>query len=76
MVRYVGSRLLQAIWVVWAAFTVSFVVLYLLPADPVSMAADGAGTGTPVDKAAIGPLRAGQAVVGAVSERARQRGDR
>ncbi|UGT54523.1 ABC transporter permease [Nocardia asteroides] len=58
MVRYVGSRLLQAIWVVWAAFTVSFVVLYLLPADPVSMAADGAGTGTPVDKAAIAEMQA------------------
>ncbi|MEV0336006.1 ABC transporter permease [Nocardia sp. NPDC050717] len=58
MVRYVGSRLLQAIWVIWAAFTVSFVVLYLLPADPVSMAADGAGTGTPVDKAAIAEMQA------------------
>ncbi|MFD6449670.1 MULTISPECIES: ABC transporter permease [unclassified Nocardia] len=56
--RYVGSRLLQAIWVLWAAFTISFVVLYLLPADPVSMAADSAGTGAPVDQAAIAELQA------------------
>ncbi|MFD3430446.1 ABC transporter permease [Nocardia fluminea] len=53
-----GSRLLQSIWVLWAAFTISFVVLYLLPADPVSMAADGAGTGAPVDQAAIAELQA------------------
>ena len=58
MVRYVGSRLLQAIWVMWAAFTISFAVLYLLPADPVSMAADGGGPGSVVDKAAIAELQA------------------
>lgn len=58
MGRYVGSRVLQAIWVLWAAFTISFVVLYLLPADPVSMAADGAGVGGPVDHAAIAELQA------------------
>lgn len=56
--RYVGSRVLQAIWVLWAAFTISFVVLYLLPADPVSMAADSAGTGAPVDQVAIAELQA------------------
>ncbi|MFD3509418.1 ABC transporter permease [Nocardia sp. NPDC058666] len=58
MLRYVSSRVLQALWVLWAAFTISFVVLYLLPADPVSMAADSSGTGTPVDKAAIAELQA------------------
>ncbi|RJO69119.1 ABC transporter permease [Nocardia panacis] len=58
MARYAISRLLQAIWVLWAAFTISFGVLYLLPADPVSLAADGAGAGTPVDKAAIAELQA------------------
>ncbi|MEV6364985.1 ABC transporter permease [Nocardia asteroides] len=58
MLRYVGSRVLQALWVLWAAFTLSFVVLYLLPADPVSMAADGGGVGTPVDRAAIAELQA------------------
>ncbi|MFI9505560.1 ABC transporter permease [Nocardia sp. NPDC052566] len=58
MARYVLLRVLQAISVLWAAFTISFVVLYLLPADPVSIAADGGGAGTPVDKAAIAELQA------------------
>jgi peptide/nickel transport system permease protein len=58
MARYVALRVVQAVWVLWAAFTISFVVLYLLPADPVSIAADGGGAGTPVDKAAIAELQA------------------
>lgn len=58
MARYLALRVLQAIWVLWAAFTISFVVLYLLPADPVSIAADAGGSGTPVDKAAIAELQA------------------
>ncbi|MFI7001855.1 ABC transporter permease [Nocardia sp. NPDC050175] len=58
MARYLALRVLQAIWVLWAAFTISFVVLYLLPADPISIAADGGGIGTPVDKAAIAELQA------------------
>lgn len=58
MARYLALRVLQAIWVLWAAFTISFVVLYLLPADPVSIAADSGGSGTPVDKAAIAELQA------------------
>lgn len=58
MARYLALRGLQAVWVLWAAFTLSFVVLYLLPADPVSIAADGGGAGTPVDKAAIAELQA------------------
>lgn len=57
MVRYLGFRLLQAVGVLWAAFTVSFAVLYLLPSDPVSIAA-GADAGTPVDAAAIEQLQA------------------
>ncbi|MFI2478012.1 ABC transporter permease [Nocardia xishanensis] len=58
MARYLALRVFQAIWVLWAAFSISFVVLYLLPADPVSLAADGGGAGTPVDKAAIAELQA------------------
>ncbi|MCP2290553.1 ABC transporter permease [Nocardia amikacinitolerans] len=58
MARYLALRVLQAIWVLWAAFSISFVVLYLLPADPVSIAADGGAAGTPVDKAAIAELQA------------------
>ncbi|WOF23195.1 ABC transporter permease [Microbacterium betulae] len=35
MLRYVLMRLLQAVGVLWAAYTVSFLVLYALPSDPV-----------------------------------------
>lgn len=39
--RYVASRLGQALIVLWAAYTVSFIVLYALPSDPVSLLAGG-----------------------------------
>lgn len=57
MVRYVSLRLAQAVAVLWAAFTVSFGVLYLLPADPVQLAV-GANPGVPVDPAAVAEMRA------------------
>ncbi|MEV6772483.1 ABC transporter permease [Nocardia sp. NPDC051030] len=57
MRRYVIGRILQAVGVLWAAFTLSFIVLYLLPSDPVAIAADAA-PGTPVDPAAVAELRA------------------
>ena len=57
MTRYVIARVAQAIAVLWAAFTLSFAVLYLLPGDPVELA--GAATpGTPVDPAALDEMRA------------------
>ncbi|SNS67339.1 ABC transporter permease [Rhodococcoides kyotonense] len=58
MIRYLAQRVLQAVVVLWAAFTISFGVLFLLPSDPVSLAADAAGSGTPVDAAAIAELQA------------------
>ncbi|MFD1815241.1 ABC transporter permease [Rhodococcus gannanensis] len=59
MTRYLGSRVLQAIGVLWAAFTVSFVVLYLLPSDPVSMAVDSAAaSGAAIDADAVAALQA------------------
>ncbi|MGW0043060.1 ABC transporter permease [Rhodococcus sp. NPDC003348] len=59
MTRYLGSRVLQAIGVLWAAFTVSFVVLYLLPSDPVSMAVDSAAaSGAAIDADAVAQLQA------------------
>lgn len=58
MIRYLALRVLQAVAVLWAAFTISFIVLFLLPSDPVSIAADAAGSGTPVDAAAIAELQA------------------
>lgn len=39
MTRYVLLRLLQAAGVLWAAYTVSFLVLYALPSDPAQLLA-------------------------------------
>ncbi|MGC0420403.1 ABC transporter permease [Embleya sp. AB8] len=45
---YLIRRLLQAVVVLWAAFTVSFVVLHLLPGDALSIRLGGLeGTATP-----------------------------
>jgi len=44
IVRYVASRLGQALIVLWAAYTVSFIVLYALPSDPVALLAGGDAT--------------------------------
>ncbi|MQY22789.1 ABC transporter permease [Nocardia macrotermitis] len=46
MIRYLAGRLAQAVVVLWAAFTVTFVVLYLLPSDPVSIQLSAAGIET------------------------------
>ena len=35
--RYVSGRVFQAVLVLWAAYTVTFIVLYLLPSDPVQL---------------------------------------
>lgn len=37
MARYLASRLAQAIGVLWAAYTVTFLILYALPGDAVSL---------------------------------------
>jgi peptide/nickel transport system permease protein len=52
MRRYLARRLAQAVGVLWAAYTLSFLVLYLLPGDPVSAMA-GAGS----DTAEVDPAR-------------------
>lgn len=43
MLNYTARRIAQAIAVLWAAYTVSFVVLYMLPSDPVSILLNQAG---------------------------------
>ncbi|MFJ6086965.1 ABC transporter permease [Streptomyces sp. NPDC092369] len=54
---YVIKRVAQAIGVLWAAYTVSFLVLDFLPGDPVSaMAGAGADSGQ-VDPAQLAALR-------------------
>ncbi|MFF5139586.1 ABC transporter permease [Streptomyces sp. NPDC013157] len=57
MRRYVIKRLAQAVGVLWAAYTVSFLVLDFLPGDPVSaMAGAGMDTGE-VDPVQLARLR-------------------
>jgi peptide/nickel transport system permease protein len=57
-VRYLLRRLATAIGVLWAAFTVSFVVLYLLPGDPVATMASGGLDGEPLPPEQLDALRA------------------
>ncbi len=40
---YVGRRLLQGLLVLWAAFTLAFIILYILPSDPVRIMLSGSG---------------------------------
>lgn len=56
MTRYVLLRLLQAIGVLWAAYTVSFLVLYALPGDPVTLLAGP--DATDISPAQLDALRA------------------
>ncbi|WP_151770563.1 ABC transporter permease [Streptomyces abyssomicinicus] len=57
MGRYVLKRLAQAVGVLWAAYTVSFLVLDFLPGDPVTaMAGAGMDSGQ-VDPAQVEALR-------------------
>ncbi|MCM3848026.1 ABC transporter permease [Pseudonocardia sp. DR1-2] len=55
-VPYLLRRLGLAAVVLWAAWTVSFIVLYLLPGDPVATMASG--DGEPVSPAELDALRA------------------
>lgn len=59
MLAFILKRLLQAIFVLWAAYTVTFVTLYLIPGDPVEMMLNGGpgGTGAIVDQSQIDALR-------------------
>ncbi|MFF2329559.1 MULTISPECIES: ABC transporter permease [unclassified Streptomyces] len=36
LIRYLGRRVLHALLVMWAAFTVSFFILYIVPGDPIA----------------------------------------
>jgi peptide/nickel transport system permease protein len=58
MARYLLRRAAMAVGVLWAAFTVSFVVLYLLPGDPVATMASGGLDGEPMSPAELDALRA------------------
>lgn len=59
MTRYVLGRVAQALVVLWAAYTVTFMVLYLLPSDPVALQLGAAGIETDaLDAAALEAAKA------------------
>ncbi|MCK9878533.1 ABC transporter permease [Frankia sp. AgPm24] len=57
MKRYLVHRLLQALFVLWSAYTVCFAVLYLLPSDPVSLMVSAGSEQSSVDDAQVEKLR-------------------
>lgn len=58
MVRRLAGRLAQSVVVLWAAFTVSFIILYLLPGDPVSVMLNPGGQSSYIDPEKEAALRA------------------
>ncbi|MCW2840003.1 MAG: binding-protein-dependent transport system inner rane component [Aeromicrobium sp.] len=62
MSRYILGRAAQAVVVLWAAYTLTFVVLYLLPSDPVALQLGAAGIET--DKLSPVQLQAAMAKYG------------
>ncbi|MEV6612413.1 ABC transporter permease [Streptomyces sp. NPDC051051] len=57
MLRYVIKRVAQALGVLWAAYTVSFLVLDFLPGDPVSAMAGAGADSAQIDPAQLARLR-------------------
>lgn len=60
MTRYVWGRLGQGVLVLWAAYTLTFLILYLLPGDPVRIllyAQSGAEDMDAIDPALVEALR-------------------
>ena len=51
--RYLLRRVAQALFVLWAAFTVSFLVMYALPSDPAQLLAGTDNSVTPEQLAAL-----------------------
>ena len=43
MARYLAGRVVQAVAVLWAAYTLTFAILYLLPSDPMQLQLAAAG---------------------------------
>lgn len=57
MATYLTRRALQALLVLWGAFTVSFLLLYALPSDAISIKLSGAGE-TSLSREALDAIRA------------------
>lgn len=58
MTRYLLRRVGQGVFVLWAAWTITFFTLYLLPSDPAALIAARGGEADTVDPALLEQLRA------------------
>ncbi|MBM9466717.1 ABC transporter permease [Nakamurella sp. YIM 132084] len=58
MTRYLLGRIGQGVFVLWAAFTLTFALLYLLPSDPVSIMLNIGDSGSFADPEQAAALRA------------------
>lgn len=61
MTRYILLRTAQAVFVIWAAFTLTFGILYLMPSDPAAIMASGGmltESGTETSQQQLEELRA------------------
>ena len=58
MSRYLLRRTVQGLFVLWAAFTLTFAILYLLPSDPVEIMLSAGGDQVAVDPEVVEALRA------------------
>ncbi|QZP31094.1 ABC transporter permease [Pseudomonas sp. DR48] len=56
--HYLLSRTWQAVLVLWAAFSLSFLILYALPSDPVSIMLNQSGEQSTVNQQQVAALRA------------------
>ncbi|MCU4295613.1 ABC transporter permease [Brevibacterium permense] len=56
--RYLASRLVQGLFVLWVAFTLSFFLLYWLPGDPIIAMLGAGGELQSYDSAEVARLRA------------------
>ncbi|MCU1515249.1 MAG: peptide transporter, permease component [Microbacteriaceae bacterium] len=56
LLRYWSGRAAQSVFVLWAAFTVSFLVLYGLPGDPVTLMLSQGGSSGTLDPVAVASL--------------------
>lgn len=57
MALFIARRLAQSLFVLWAAYSVSFLILYVLPSDPVTIMLNR-GEQSMVDQAQVDALRA------------------
>lgn len=64
MIRYLAARVGQAVVVVWAAFTLAFIILYLMPSDPAEIIASGGMQGETGSEASVEQLEELRAEMG------------